>query len=74
MRTMVTATLKLVGILVGSHDVHTDPDCILGQDEDEAINKSNILKRGDILRHAQPHSTNAYNEGPGEDELPEETE
>lgn len=52
----------------------SDACCILGQDEDEATNKSNILRRGDLLRHAQPRSANAYKEGASEDDLPEETE
>ncbi|OJJ82981.1 uncharacterized protein ASPGLDRAFT_437485 [Aspergillus glaucus CBS 516.65] len=42
----------------------------LEEDENEAINKSNILK-GDRTRHAKPQSANRYNEGPGEDDLPD---
>lgn len=38
-------------------------------DEREAINKSNIM-RGDRLRHAKPRTTNKYNEGPDESDLP----
>lgn len=45
----------------------------LGQEEDENANKRNILKRGDVLRHAKPQTTNAHNER-SEEDLPEETE
>ncbi|KAJ5987542.1 hypothetical protein N7451_011907 [Penicillium sp. IBT 35674x] len=38
-------------------------------DENEAVDKSNILK-GDRLRHAKPQTSNKYNEGPDEDDLP----
>lgn len=41
------------------------------RDENEAIDKSNIIQ-GDGLRHAKPQTDNGYNEGPNEDELPEE--
>lgn len=41
------------------------------QDEREAIDQSNVLG-GDRLRHAKPRTRNAYNEGPGEDDLPAE--
>ena len=40
------------------------------EDENEAINKSNILKR-DRTRHAKPQSANRYDEGPDEDDLPD---
>ena len=39
------------------------------QDEREAVDKSNIL-RGDRLRHAKPSTSNKYNEGPDETDLP----
>lgn len=51
--------------------MYSDVCCILVQDDDEAINKSNVLKRGDVLRHAKPQSAIAYNEG---EDLPEEAE
>jgi hypothetical protein len=38
------------------------------QDEDEAIDKSNIL-RGDRLRHAQPSADTGYAEGQDEGEF-----
>ncbi|KAJ5543321.1 hypothetical protein N7535_005749 [Penicillium sp. DV-2018c] len=44
---------------------------IIEKDENEAIEKSNILK-GDRLRHAKPRTSNKYNEGPDEDDLPAE--
>ncbi|CAI7592152.1 unnamed protein product [Penicillium glandicola] len=43
----------------------------LEQDEDEAIDKSNVL-RGNRLRHAKPQTSNQYSEGPEEDDLPAE--
>lgn len=43
----------------------------LAQDEQEAIDRSNIL-RGDRLRHAKPRTQDGYSEGPGEDDLPED--
>ncbi|EED19809.1 conserved hypothetical protein [Talaromyces stipitatus ATCC 10500] len=48
---------------------YSNTDEQLAQDEREAIDQSNILG-GDRLRHAKPRSRNAYNEGPGEDDLP----
>jgi hypothetical protein len=45
--------------------------CFPAQDEREAIDTSAILP-GDRLRHAQPRTENGYNEGPGEDDLPED--
>ena len=42
----------------------------LEEDEQEAIDKSNIL-RGDRLRHAKPRTSNKYSEGPDEDDLPD---
>jgi hypothetical protein len=42
----------------------------LEEDENEAINKSNILE-GDRTRHAKPQSANRYNEGPDEEDLPD---
>ncbi|KAJ6139468.1 hypothetical protein N7471_005954, partial [Penicillium samsonianum] len=44
----------------------------LEEDEKEAINKSNVLK-GDRLRHAKPRTSNKYNEGPDENDLPAQT-
>ncbi|CAI7607133.1 unnamed protein product [Penicillium pancosmium] len=41
----------------------------LAQDEDEAIDRSNIMK--DRTRHAQPQTSKRYNEA-NEDDLPEE--
>lgn len=40
------------------------------QEDDQAINQSNVIK-GDALRHAKPQTSNGYNEGPGEDDLPQ---
>lgn len=51
------------------HGTCTNP--LLDRDENEAIGKSNIIQ-GDGLRHAKPQTENGYNEGPNEDELPEE--
>lgn len=45
------------------------------QDEAEAIDRSNILGRtgqGRELRDAKPQAASGYNEGPTEDELPDE--
>ncbi|KAF3389434.1 hypothetical protein F1880_004142 [Penicillium rolfsii] len=42
----------------------------LEQDEREAIDQSNVL-RGERLRHAKPVTSNRYNEGPEETDLPE---
>lgn len=47
--------------------------CTTEQDEREAIDQSNVL-RGDRLRYAQPQSSNRYNEGPEENDLPPETQ
>ncbi|KAJ5224414.1 uncharacterized protein N7469_007917 [Penicillium citrinum] len=44
----------------------------LAQDEDEAIDQSNII--GQRTRRAKPQTSNQYNEGPNEDELPEEAQ
>lgn len=41
------------------------------EDESETLDKSNILK-GDRLRHAKPQTSNKYNEGLDEDDLPAE--
>ncbi|GIJ89083.1 hypothetical protein Asppvi_008012 [Aspergillus pseudoviridinutans] len=49
---------------------YSNTDQQLADDEREAIDKSNIL-RGDRLRHAKPRTANKYNEGPGEDDLPD---
>ncbi|GES60575.1 hypothetical protein ATEIFO6365_0006003600 [Aspergillus terreus] len=49
---------------------YSNTDQQLAEDEEEAIDKSNIL-RGDRLRHAQPQSSTKYSEGPDEDDLPE---
>ncbi|KAJ5976174.1 hypothetical protein N7481_009881 [Penicillium waksmanii] len=40
------------------------------QDEDEAIDQSNIMNGR--TRHAEPQTSNRYDEGPNEDDLPEE--
>lgn len=40
-------------------------------DEREAIDQNNILP-GDRLRHSKPQTRNAYNEGPDENDLPED--
>ncbi|KAJ6023490.1 hypothetical protein N7499_008886 [Penicillium canescens] len=50
---------------------YSNTDQQLEEDENEAIDKSNIL-RGDRLRHAKPRTSNKYNEGPEEDDLPAE--
>lgn len=43
------------------------------QDENDAIDQSNIIDNNDReLRHAKPQTANAYSEGPSEDDLPEE--
>lgn len=47
----------------------TKPLTYIAADENEAVDKSNILK-GDRLRHAKPQTSNKYNEGPDEDDLP----
>ncbi|KAL4868515.1 hypothetical protein BDV12DRAFT_169591 [Aspergillus spectabilis] len=44
----------------------------LENDEREAIDKSNILRgKGRSLRHAKPQAATGYDEGPGEDDLPD---
>ncbi|KAJ5798747.1 uncharacterized protein N7503_006252 [Penicillium pulvis] len=48
---------------------YSNSDQQLAADENEAVDKSNILK-GDRLRHAKPQTSNKYNEGPDEDDLP----
>ncbi|KAJ5676759.1 uncharacterized protein N7477_002392 [Penicillium maclennaniae] len=48
---------------------YSNSDQQLEDDENEAINKSNIL-RGDRLRHAKPRTSNKYNEGPDENDMP----
>ncbi|OQE18898.1 hypothetical protein PENFLA_c020G06776 [Penicillium flavigenum] len=48
---------------------YSNTDQQLEEDEQEAIDKSNIL-RGDRLRHAKPRTSNKYNEGPDEEDLP----
>ncbi|KAJ5659507.1 hypothetical protein N7507_005958 [Penicillium longicatenatum] len=50
---------------------YSNSDQQLQEDENDALDKSNIL-RGDRLRHAKPQTSNKYNEGPGEDDLPAE--
>eukprot|EP01083_Nonionella_stella_P092076 257622_1 len=47
---------------------YSNTDQQLEEDEQEAIDKSNIL-RGDRLRHAKPRTSNKYNEGPDEEDL-----
>ncbi|KAL4861313.1 hypothetical protein BDV12DRAFT_180460 [Aspergillus spectabilis] len=47
---------------------YSNSDRQLAQDEDEAIDKSNIL-RGDRLRHAQPGAQTGYAEGEDEGEF-----
>ncbi|KAJ5082862.1 hypothetical protein N7532_011905 [Penicillium argentinense] len=51
-------------------DDFADSNEQLARDEDEAIDKSNIMN--DRTRHAEPQTSNRYNEGPNEDDLPEE--
>ena len=46
-----------------------ETDSWLADDENEAIDQSNVLK-GDRLRHAKPQSANRYSEGQNEDDLP----
>ncbi|KAJ5157018.1 uncharacterized protein N7482_008118 [Penicillium canariense] len=46
-----------------------DTDQQLEMDEKEAISRSNIIG-GDRTRHAKPQTSNGYNEGPSEEELP----
>ncbi|KAJ5826433.1 hypothetical protein N7474_003571 [Penicillium riverlandense] len=48
---------------------YANTDEQLADDDNEAIDQSNILK-GDRLRHGKPRSTNRYSEGPNEDDLP----
>ncbi|KAJ9481674.1 hypothetical protein VN97_g11793 [Penicillium thymicola] len=48
---------------------YSNTDQQLEEDEQEAIDKSHIL-RGDRLRHAKPRTSNKYNEGPDEEDLP----
>ncbi|CAI7656065.1 unnamed protein product [Penicillium palitans] len=45
---------------------YSNTDQQLEEDEQEAIDNSNILK-GDRLRHAKPRTSNKYSEGPDED-------
>ncbi|KOS40213.1 hypothetical protein ACN38_g8932 [Penicillium nordicum] len=45
---------------------YSNTDQQLEEDEQEAIDNSNIL-RGDRLRHAKPRTSNKYSEGPDED-------
>lgn len=40
-------------------------------EEDQGIDQSNVIQ-GDNLRHAKPQTSNGYNEGPSEDDLPQE--
>ncbi|PGH14386.1 hypothetical protein AJ80_05976 [Polytolypa hystricis UAMH7299] len=49
----------------------SNTDQQLERDEQEAVDKSNILK-GDRTRHAKPQTASGYNEGPNEDDLPAE--
>ncbi|GLB06896.1 hypothetical protein AtubIFM57258_002215 [Aspergillus tubingensis] len=59
-------------------DIYEDPmqppysntDQQLAQDEDEAIDQSNVIQGR--TRGAKPQTRNQYNEGPDEDELPDE--
>ncbi|KAJ5366379.1 hypothetical protein N7541_000320 [Penicillium brevicompactum] len=37
----------------------------------QGIDQSNVIQ-GDNLRHAKPQTSNGYNEGPSEDDLPQE--
>lgn len=53
-------------------DAHIS-DIAAEQDENEAINRSNILG-GDRLRHAKPRGQGKYNEGPDEEDLPREAQ
>ncbi|KAJ5472660.1 hypothetical protein N7530_006661 [Penicillium desertorum] len=48
---------------------YSNTDQQLEEDEREAIDESNVL-RGDRLRHAKPRTSNKYNEGPDEEDLP----
>ncbi|KAJ5968845.1 hypothetical protein N7501_005093 [Penicillium viridicatum] len=45
---------------------YSNTDQQLEEDEQEAIDNSNVL-RGDRLRHAKPRTSNKYSEGPDED-------
>ncbi|CRG87599.1 hypothetical protein PISL3812_04618 [Talaromyces islandicus] len=47
----------------------SNSDQQLERDEHEAIDKSNILG-GSRLRRSKPQTTNRYNEGPDEDDVP----
>ncbi|KAJ9480918.1 hypothetical protein VN97_g12601 [Penicillium thymicola] len=49
---------------------YSNTDQQLEEDEQEAIDKSNIL-RGDRLRHEKPRTSDKYSEGPDEDDLPD---
>ncbi|KAK4965666.1 hypothetical protein LTR66_012093 [Elasticomyces elasticus] len=51
---------------------HSNSDQQLDEDEEEAINQSNVMK--DRLRHAKPQAANKYSEGPDEDDLPAEAQ
>lgn len=44
--------------------------CYTAQDEDEAIDQSNVIQGR--TRGAKPQTRNQYNEGPDEDDLPDE--
>ncbi|KAJ5175392.1 uncharacterized protein N7482_001269 [Penicillium canariense] len=52
---------------------YSNSDEQLEKDENEAIDRSNVLK-GDRLRHAKPRTANKYSEGPDEDDLPAEAQ
>ncbi|KAJ5595391.1 uncharacterized protein N7459_001599 [Penicillium hispanicum] len=49
---------------------YADTDQQLAEDERDVLDQSQILG-GDRLRHTKPRTANKYNEGPGEEELPE---
>ncbi|KAJ5595407.1 uncharacterized protein N7459_001615 [Penicillium hispanicum] len=51
----------------------SNSDQQLEQDENEALDRSNIL-RGDRLRHTKPRTSTGYSEGPDEDDLPAEAQ
>ncbi|OJJ47315.1 hypothetical protein ASPZODRAFT_15997 [Penicilliopsis zonata CBS 506.65] len=48
---------------------YSNSDAQLADDENEAIDPSNIID--ERLRHARPRTKNGYDEGLGEDDLPE---
>ncbi|KAJ5714494.1 uncharacterized protein N7483_011675 [Penicillium malachiteum] len=58
--------------IIDQGDIEPDSNERLARDEDDAIDESNIIE-GHRTRHAKPMTSNQYNEGPSEDEIPQST-